>query len=181
MLLALGIKLIDTMTTGQQVLSGFQNVDYDVILCNFDLGKGKNGQGLLEELREKRLLKFTSLFFIVSAEVGKDKVMGTLENEPDGYIVKPITTSNLKKRLLEKLSQKDATRSICRAIDANNYSKAIELCNDKILNKDRYSLWCMKTAAWLHAKQGHKQEALKIYEEAAKTPRQDWALWHSKN
>ena len=70
MLLALGIKLIDTMTTGQQVMSGFQNVDYDVILCNFDLGKGKNGQELLEELREKQLLKFTSLFFIVSAEVG---------------------------------------------------------------------------------------------------------------
>ena len=103
--------------------------------------------------------------------------MGTIENEPDGYIVKPITTANLKKRLLEKLSQKDATKSICRAIDANNYSKAIELCNEKIINKDRHSLWCMKTAAWLHAKQGHKQEALKIYEQAAKNPKLDWALF----
>ena len=176
MLLALGIKLIDTMKTGQQVISGFQNIDYDVILCNFDLGKGKNGQELLEELREKRLLKFTGLFFIVSAEVGKDKVMGTIENEPDGYIVKPITTANLKKRLLEKLSQKDATKSICLAIDANNYAKAIELCNEKILKKDRYSLWCMKTSAWLHSKQGDNQEALNIYEQAAKTPKQSWAL-----
>ena len=177
MLLALGIKLIDTMTSAQQVISGFQNIDYDVILCNFDLGKGKNGQELLEELREKQLLKFTSLFFIVSAEVGKDKVMGTIENEPDGYIVKPITTANLKKRLLEKLSQKDATRKICQAIDTNNNTKAIELCNEKILNKDRYILWCMKTAAWLHSKQSNEQEALRIYEQAAKKPKQDWALF----
>jgi tetratricopeptide (TPR) repeat protein len=177
MLMALGIKLIDTMTTGQQVLSGFHNVDYDVILCNFDLGKGRSGQDLLEELRQKQLLKFTSLFFIVSAEVRKDNVMGTIENEPDGYIVKPITTANLKKRLTEKLSQKDATRNICQAIDSGNHVKAIELCNEKILNKDRYSIWCMKTAAWLYSKQGNDKEALRIYEQAATKYKQDWALF----
>lgn len=177
MLMSLGIKLIDTATSGQQVIAGFQNVDYDVILCNFDLGKGKNGQELLEELREKRLLKFTSLFFIVSAEVAKDKVMGTVENEPDGYIVKPVTTANLKKRLLDKLTQKDATRSICQAIDNEDYEKAIALCEEAILDKSRYTLWCMKTQAWLLTKLGKQQEALAIYEKAAKNAHQDWALF----
>ena len=76
-LMELELKMIDTATNAQSVVAGFQNVNYDVILCNYELGKGKkNGQELLEELRHHKLLKFNSLFFIVTGEVEKNKVMG---------------------------------------------------------------------------------------------------------
>ncbi|WP_250658517.1 tetratricopeptide repeat protein [Alkalimarinus coralli] len=177
MLLSLGIKLIDTATSGQQVIAGFQNVNYDVILCNFDLSKGQNGQELLEELREKKLLKYTSLFFIVSAEVAKDKVMGTVENEPDGYIVKPITTADLKKRLADKLAQKEATRNVCQAIDNEDYQQAVTLCGELIKGKSRYTQWCLKTKAWLLCKLGKEQEALVIYQQVARASKKGWAMF----
>ncbi|MFT5717912.1 MAG: DNA-binding NarL/FixJ family response regulator, partial [Oleiphilaceae bacterium] len=98
-LMELGLKLIDSASAAQKVITGFQSINYDIVLCNYELGKGKNGQELLEELRFRKLLKFTGLFFIISAEVEKGKVIGTIENEPDGYLVKPVTPKDLKDRL----------------------------------------------------------------------------------
>ena len=150
----LGIKLVDTASSAQKVVTGFENINYDVVLCNYDLGKGRNGQELLEELRYRKLLKFTGLFFIISAEVEKGKVMGTVENEPDGYLVKPVTPKALKDRLLKALKMKDAMRSIDVAIDDGDYNAAISYCDRKIAQKDGYLVRCLKTKAWLLAKAG---------------------------
>lgn len=40
----LGLKLVDTASSAQKVITGFENINYDVVLCNYDLGKGKNGK-----------------------------------------------------------------------------------------------------------------------------------------
>ena len=132
---SLGLKLVDTAASAQTVLNGFQNVNYDVVLCNYELGKGKNGQELLEELRYRKLLKFTGLFFIISAEVEKGKVMGTIENEPDGYLVKPIPPQELESRLSKALEMKNAMRAIDNAIDEGDFSSAIDFCDRKIAEK----------------------------------------------
>ncbi|MCP5211543.1 MAG: tetratricopeptide repeat protein [Hahellaceae bacterium] len=174
-LMSLGLKLIDTAASGQQVISALQNVDYDVILCNFDLGKGKNGQELLEELRYKKLLKYSSLFFIISAEVAKDKVMGTIENEPDGYFVKPVNPADLGKRLSKSLEQKEATRAIDQALDQNDLEKALTLCNEKIERKEPYRLLCLKIKSWILTKLGRQQEARSLYEQLLKSAEYNWA------
>lgn len=135
----LGLKLVDTASSAQKVISGFENINYDVVLCNYDLGKGKNGQELLEELRYRKLLKFTGLFFIVSAEVEKGKVMGTIENEPDGYLVKPVIPKDLISRLQKSLKMKDAMRTIEVAIDEGDYLSAIQYC-DRNLQKKTHTL-----------------------------------------
>jgi tetratricopeptide (TPR) repeat protein len=160
----LGLKLVDTANSAQKVITGFENINYDVVLCNYDLGKGKNGQELLEELRYRKLLKFTGLFFIVSAEVEKDKVMGTVENEPDGYLVKPVIPKDLINRLKKSLKMKDAMRQIEAAIDEGDYLSAIQYCDRKIAEKDPYTSRAFKTKAWLYGKTGQLDLAKAIYE-----------------
>lgn len=174
-LMGLGIKLIGTSNSAQSVISGFQDVNYDVILCNYELGKGKNGQELLEELRFRKLLKFTSLFFIISAEVEKSKVMGTIENEPDGYLVKPVTPQDLEQRLKNALKIKEAMRKVDVAIDEGDYYSAIAYCDSKIAEKDRYLLRLQKTKAWLLAKVGDLEQAADLYEEILQTGDMAWA------
>tara|TARA_R110001592_G_scaffold175466_5_gene414749 strand:- start:73030 stop:74643 length:1614 start_codon:yes stop_codon:yes gene_type:complete len=161
----LGLKLVDTASSAQKVITGFENINYDVVLCNYDLGKGKNGQELLEELRYRKLLKFTGLFFIVSAEVEKGKVMGTVENEPDGYLVKPVIPKDLINRLKKSLKMKDAMRQIETAIDENDYLSAIHYCDRKIAEKDPYTLRALKTKAWLYGKTGQLDLAKALYED----------------
>lgn len=160
----LGLKLVDTASTAQKVITGFENINYDVVLCNYDLGKGKNGQELLEELRYRKLLKFTGLFFIVSAEVEKGKVMGTIENEPDGYLVKPVIPKDLIVRLEKSLKMKDAMRTIEAAIDEGDYLSAIQYCDRKISEKDPYTARALKTKAWLYGKTGQLDLARAVYE-----------------
>tara|TARA_R110002072_G_scaffold172728_3_gene327017 strand:+ start:42001 stop:43617 length:1617 start_codon:yes stop_codon:yes gene_type:complete len=160
----LGLKLVDTASSAQKVITGFENINYDVVLCNYDLGKGKNGQELLEELRYRKLLKFTGLFFIVSAEVEKGKVMGTIENEPDGYLVKPVIPKDLISRLEKSLKMKDAMRMIEVAIDEGDYLSAINYCDRKISEKDPYTARALKTKAWLYGKTGQLDLAKAVYE-----------------
>ncbi|MCG8611172.1 MAG: tetratricopeptide repeat protein [Pseudomonadales bacterium] len=175
MLISLGLKLISTASSAQQVVSGFQDMNFDVILCNFDLADGKNGQELLEELRYKKLLKHTGLFFIVTAEVAKGKVLGTLENEPDGYLVKPLTPAELKKRLTSALEQKDATRQIDLAIDDRQYEKAIELCDEKLRAKAGYRLLTQRTKVWLLEKNRDLAGAKALYEKILAQSDYSWA------
>ena len=160
----LGLKLVGTASSAQKVISGFESINYDVVLCNYDLGKGKNGQELLEELRYRKLLKFTGLFFIVSAEVEKGKVMGTIENEPDGYLVKPVIPKDLISRLEKSLKMKDAMRTIEVAIDEGDYLSAIQYCDRKIAERDPYTARALKTKAWLYGKTGQLDLAQAVYE-----------------
>lgn len=163
-LMQLGFKLVDSASTGQSVVTGFQNVNYDVVFCNYDLGKGKNGQQLLEELRYKKLLKFTGLFFIVSAEVERGKVMGTLENEPDGYLVKPVTPKDLQQRLSKSLENKEAMRLINEAIDDGDYRSALAYCDKRLAEGLPYKATCSKLRAWLLTKLGQFKEAKAFYQ-----------------
>lgn len=174
-LMSLGLKLVDTANSAQSVVSGFQNVNCDVTLCNYDLGKGKNGQELLEELRYKKLLKFADLFFIITAEVDRNKVMGALENEPDGYLVKPITPNELKERLAKALKMKESMRMIDNAIDDGDYHSAIAYCDEKIAEKGSYVLRCMKIKAWLLSKLGDIDDARALYESILKSNDFIWA------
>ena len=64
---------------------------YDIVLCDYNLGAGQDGQQLLEELRYRHKLKNTSLFVMITAESSRDMVLGALEYLPDDYLTKPIT------------------------------------------------------------------------------------------
>lgn len=176
-LMNMGLEKVDTAETAQKVITGFKNVNYDVVLCNYELGKGKNGQELLEELRYKKLLKFTGLFYIVSAEVETSKVMGTIENEPDGYLVKPVKPNELEARLAKALEMKDAMRDIDMAIDDGDYHSAIAFCDRQINEKSRYTIRCMKTKAWLLGKTGELDRAKAVYETVLQANDYLWAQY----
>ena len=176
-LLELDLKLVDTASSAQAVIAGFQNVNYDVTLCNYDLGKGKNGQELLEELRYKKLLTFSDLFFIISAEVDRNKVMGTIENEPDGYLVKPVTPREIEQRLRKALKMKESMKDIDIAIDEGDFYSAIAYCDKKIADKDPYSQRCFKIKAWLLSRLGDVDAAREIYESVLAIGDHTWAQY----
>jgi tetratricopeptide (TPR) repeat protein len=174
-LLELDLKLVDTASSAQSVIAGFQSVNYDVTLCNYDLGKGKNGQELLEELRYKKLLTYSDLFFIISAEVDRNKVMGTIENEPDGYLVKPVTPREIEQRLRKALKMKESMKEIDMAIDEGDFHSAIAYCDRKIADQDPYSLRCLKIKAWLLSLLGDVDAARDIYERVLSKGEHPWA------
>ncbi|WP_417539229.1 response regulator [Marinobacter sp.] len=147
----------------------------DVVLCDYNLGKGKNGQHILEELRHKKLLKRSSLFLMVTSESSREMVMGAREYQPDAYLTKPINHAMLEKRLSSLISQRNALLPINREIDRENYPEAISLCNAALSRLPRYKTWLMKTLGELYFLLGDLSYAIKVYDEVLSQRELSWA------
>lgn len=91
MLGKLGVQQVDLGSNGAGVLEACQHKTLDVILCDHDLGPGRNGQQLLELLRHNKLISHRSIFIVVSADAAKDVVMAAYDCDPDDYLMKPAT------------------------------------------------------------------------------------------
>ena len=105
MLTTIGIGQIDQTATGKGVIDACRAKKYDLILCDFRLGTGKNGLQVLDELRQLDLIKPSAFFVIISAETSRDIVFGILESSPDDYLGKPFTEGVLSKRIERLFAQ----------------------------------------------------------------------------
>jgi len=56
---------------------------FDIVLCDYKLGPGKNGQQILEEARLRKILPFNTIFIIVTSEQTPGMVLGAMQNQPD--------------------------------------------------------------------------------------------------
>ncbi len=166
LLLGLNVQNVTTANNGIQAVKHCENNKYDVIFCDFDLGKGPNGLQVLEELRYHNLLKSSAIFIMVTAESGRDAVVGAMEYKPDGYMNKPVSAGELSSRLVKSLQQKEALSSIYFALDDGDYQKAMTKCDEHInATKSRHKNWCLKTKGELLIKLARLPQAQTLYEE----------------
>src|SRR3989338_7495477 len=86
MLKTFGVKNIDTVTNGIEAIASLEKNKYDVVLCDFNLGTGKNGQQILEEAKHRDLVGLSTAWVIIIAEKTADMVFGAAEYMPDDYI-----------------------------------------------------------------------------------------------
>lgn len=175
MLRSFGATHIDTANNGKGAVEKCTYERYDIVLCDYNMGEGKNGQQVLEELRYKKRLKHTSLFILITAETAKEIVIGTKEYQPDGYIAKPITKAVLQKRMDNLILQREALLPINRELDLENHPKAITLCTQELKKGTRYQNWCYKTLAHLYYLTGDYVHAQKIYDDILSRREIAWA------
>jgi CheY-like chemotaxis protein len=168
MIRAFGVENIEVASNGEDAVVRCEFEEFDVILCDYNLGSGKNGQQVLEELRHNKLLKQTSIFILITAETSKDMVMGALEYLPDGYITKPITKAVLQKRLDGMIQQREILKPINEAIDAGDFDLAMQ-------SDTKYITWCLRKLASLYYLKGEYELARKIYEDVLSKRDIGWA------
>lgn len=175
MLRTFGAEHIEVANNASAAIQRCTYEHFDVVLCDYNLGEGKNGQHILEELRHRKLLKRASLFLMVTAETSKEMVMGAREYQPDAYLTKPINRAMLEKRLGSLVEQRRALLPINRAIDLENYPEAITLCIQTIPKFPRYRTWLLKTLADLYQRVGDLSHAAKIYDDVLAQRDLSWA------
>ena len=163
MLMELNAKHVDTAANGLQAIQQCQDHWYDVVFCDFDLGKGRNGLQTLEELRHQDLLKSSAICIMVTAESSKEAVVGTMEHKPDAYLAKPVSPGELKARLIKCLKQKADRSQIHKAIDSGKLDQAIVLCDKEINANTRHKNWCTRTKGMLLIKQQRFHDATVLY------------------
>jgi len=132
MLRTFGTKNIDTVTNGKEAITFLEKNKYDVVLCDYNLGSGKNGQHILEEAKFRGLIGLATAWIIITAEKTADLVFGAAEYMPDDYIIKPVNEATMKSRLEKVLARKEMLVDIEKAACDKDYNHTITLC-DKAL------------------------------------------------
>lgn len=126
MMTTLGAKQIDVCNDGEEAANYIQANDYQLIISDYNLGKGKDGQQVLEEAKFTGRLKAGATYVMLTGESTPEMVMGALEYEPDDYITKPFTVDIVKKRLTRILKIKSDLSPITEAIDNKNITLALK-------------------------------------------------------
>lgn len=160
-----GADKIETAKNGDEAVQAYVKTQHDIVLCDYNLGEGKNGQQVLEELHHREVFKYDTTFILVTAERTIAMVMGALEHKPDDYLTKPFTQTTLKARLEKVTQQKQALKAIYSAITAKQYANAIKACEQHIAEKGRYSGLCRQLIAECFLRQQQPQQAHAIYSE----------------
>ena len=175
MLVNFGVEQIDTASNGDEAIIKCEENRYDIILADYNLGDGKSGQQILEEMRYKGTLKQTSLYMMITAETTKSMVFGALEYQPDDYLTKPFTQSVLQKRLARMILEKEALYEINSAMDRLDFDLAIELCKARIALHDKYESRCHRIMGSCFYKKHKYSQAKELYNKVLSERDVEWA------
>jgi DNA-binding NarL/FixJ family response regulator/Tfp pilus assembly protein PilF len=135
MLYTLNAQNIMTAESGLAAISEMKKDKFDIVLCDYNLGTGKNGQQVLEEAHYYKLLPFNAIFIMITAEQNQGMVLGAMDSKPDEYLTKPFNAQQLFSRLQRNFARKHYLASIEREIAKGNLSLATHNC-EKLLRQN---------------------------------------------
>ncbi|MCG8315689.1 MAG: response regulator [Pseudomonadales bacterium] len=176
MLSNMGIQDINTVNNGEDALKAINKEDYDIVLSDYELGRGKDGQQILEEVRYSKLIRASCVYILVTAAQTVEMVMGALEFEPDGYIVKPVTLDLLRTRLNRIVRTKDIYKEINKALDKRNIDGALDACNRLAIQKPKFALPAYRIKGRILLDEKRWEEAKDLYDTVLGIKRVAWAV-----
>lgn len=170
-----GITRIDHAVSSGTAIRPLKNRSYDLILCEYELGEGQDGQQLLEDLRHNKLIPLWTVFIIVTAEAAYEKVVGAAELAPTDYILKPFTADMLLDRIARALEKRTAFLPAYHLMEHGDLPGAIGICKLGEGKHRQYAIDFMRLRAELHMILGEAVQAEAIYKDLLATKAVAWA------
>ena len=175
MIRGFGMSEVVSAANATEAIEACTKQKFDVVICDYNLGVGKDGQQVLEEMRHLRILMFTSLFIMITAETSRQMVLGAIECQPDDYLTKPFTQASLQQRIDKAMIKHNALLPIKEAVANKDCSKAVALCDKMIAEGSRYSSDCLKIKAHMHFLMEEFEKSEEVYLNALRERKQVWA------
>ena len=172
---SLGVTHIEQARDGLDAIAALTAKPFDVILCDYNLGPGKDGQQVLEEARYRRLIGLDSIFVMITAENTREMVMSAIEYTPDSYLAKPFTKELLRTRLSKLFAIKANLSHVNKALLLQDYGAALKELDRLIASgpKNLSELTKIKSDVLLSAKR--YDEAKRIFEDVLAARDLAWA------
>lgn len=170
-----GAVEIETAGHAEEAIELCQKYQFDIVISDYNLGIGKNGQQLLEELRYQGLLRNVAIFVLITAETNAHQVLHTLEFMPDDFMSKPVNRASLRPRLDQALLRNMALLPIKEALDQRNPQKAILACQDIIHKNDKYQNDARKMMGTLCISEKMYDQADTTFNDTSPSHRPLWA------
>lgn len=128
---------------------------FDIVLCDYILSLDKymtmpggqkamsrDGQHLLEECRQRKLLPSSSVFIMVTGESMYEKVFAVAELAPDDYLLKPMKPALLAERLSKAIVKKQALKGMIELFDDQRYEECLQAARGFLPSSSPYALDC---------------------------------------
>ena len=175
MLTSIGIEAPQFAVSATMAMRRLRAQRYDLVLCEYNLGEGQDGQHLLEDLRQHRIIPRDTLFVMITAERNYERVTSACELAPDDYILKPLTAETLRVRLLRALEKRDAFLPAWQLMKIGDPVAAIDYCRIARNEHPQHLVDFMRLQAELHAGIGQIAEAETLYREILAARPIPWA------
>lgn len=175
-LVSFGARYIVEAESGINAITAMRIDRFDIVLCDYNLLRGKNGQQVLEEARHLKLLPVKAIFIMVTCEQSQEMVLSAIENKPDDYLIKPFNRQQLLSRIERCYARKNYLASIENEIDSGNLYQAIRNC-ERLLQQDdkKMRMQLLKMYAELTIKIGDFKTAEEIYQNILHERELPWA------
>ncbi|MGZ8289456.1 MAG: response regulator [Telluria sp.] len=170
-----GVTRIDHAGSSNNAIKHLTLKTFDMVLCEYDLEGGQDGQQLLEDLRHHKLITLSTMFFVVTAEGNHGKVVSAAELAPTDYILKPFTADRLLDRILRALAKRSVFMPVYQLMEGGNQREAIEACVEGAVAHPRHAIDFLRLRAELHMFLGEPAEAEPIYRQLIEAKAIAWA------
>ena len=172
---ALGITAVHNAGSSADVLRQVSLHQFDIILTDYQLDDGRDGQQLLEELRQKHLISLSTVYMIVTAERAYQSVVSVAELAPDDYVIKPFTADQLQIRLARALYKKRFFERVFAHLDRGAFVDALAACEGLIGREDQFYYDILRFKGEILNALGRYEEAKTVYKEVLDHALVPWA------
>lgn len=162
----LGIRNIVMAGNAKEALKAMHDEGIDVVLSDYNLGEGTDGQQLLEVARSGNILNPLAPWIFITANSLRSDVLAAGDFTPDSYIVKPFTDSLLCRHIETHAARKQTLAPLLHAIDARQWEEVLKVAETYIQRKDALSVEGIKQKASAYMKLGRFDEARATYGQA---------------
>ncbi|WP_287667991.1 tetratricopeptide repeat protein [Accumulibacter sp.] len=172
---SLGCEHVVLSSTVKDALEKLESSAFDIILCDYYLAGGTDGQQFLEFVRGRNIIGSGVLFVMVTGEKSYDSVVTAAECLPDDYLLKPFTADTLKMRIERLLDKKKRLARVDRMRDRKNWNGVINACNEIIATKDRYLVDALRIKGNALLQAGEAETAAAFYQQVLRMRSLPWA------
>ncbi|MBL8424950.1 MAG: response regulator [Candidatus Accumulibacter phosphatis] len=175
MLSALGVTAVHNAGSSAEVLRQVKAHHFDIILSDYQLEDGRDGQQLLEELRQQHLVALTTVFIIITSERAYHNVVSVAELAPDDYLIKPFTADELHGRLIRALYKKHFFAQLYEQLDNGAFSEALTTCERLVAQESGFLFDALRLKGEILNALGRHAEAKAVYEQVLEQRVVPWA------
>ena len=171
----LGVSAVHNAGTAAEVIRQVKAYSFDIIFADYHLDDGRDGQQLLEELRQKRLISLSTVYMVITAERAYRNVVSVAELAPDDYLIKPFTADQLQSRLLKALYKKHFFERVFMHLDKGAFVDALAACEGLLGKEDEFLYDILRFKGEILNALGRFQEAQAVYQQVLDNAMVPWA------
>lgn len=172
----IGYRYVEFAQSGEQALNRCQQQSYQLIFIDYNLGAGKNGRQLLEDLHQMKLLQADTICMLVTGENTLPMVLSAVEQEPDDYLMKPFSLSVLRSRLQRLQQKKHELAPIYPPLLAQDWAALVDAAMPLLNRYPRYDAYLRRLLVHSFIKLDQPTQAEQLMSHLLAERRPAWAV-----